>query len=303
MENLANVRMSVRQLQALLVVVETKSFTRAAQILHVTQAGLSAMIKELETQLECRLLERSPRSVKLTMAGSNFIPYARQALNSLDQGIMELRALDRRLSGGIRIGVSTLVAETALPKTVQGFTAQYNCSCDIVDAELGEIYDLVREGHLDAAYGMQSHAADGLQSEWMFASEIELICPENFPIERIESAQDWRFLHTTPLLALPKSHETQRLVDNYILEQELPVGSRMEFRHFATVMSFVGSGAGVSFVPSFILKYYSHAPIKTIKLPSHPAAMQYYRTTKVGQAVSDKVAALTAMLAAECRSR
>ena len=46
-----DMRVSTRQLQAFLLVAEVRSFTRAAETLHVTQAGLSSMINELETQV------------------------------------------------------------------------------------------------------------------------------------------------------------------------------------------------------------------------------------------------------------
>jgi DNA-binding transcriptional LysR family regulator len=61
---------STRQLRAFLSVVKYGNFTKAADRMHITQAGQSGMIRELETQLQCRLFNRTTRSVELTEAGS-----------------------------------------------------------------------------------------------------------------------------------------------------------------------------------------------------------------------------------------
>ena len=62
------------------------------------------MINELETQVGIRLFERSNRATALTQAGTQFLPYARQAVESLNKGTLELSALNRRQQGGIRVG-------------------------------------------------------------------------------------------------------------------------------------------------------------------------------------------------------
>ncbi|MEV4004534.1 LysR family transcriptional regulator [Actinomadura sp. NPDC049753] len=71
---------TLRQLEYLVTVVDTGSFTRAAERLHVTQPALSHQIRALETALGGALLERLPRSVRLTPMGRAVLPHARAAL-------------------------------------------------------------------------------------------------------------------------------------------------------------------------------------------------------------------------------
>ena len=68
--------LSLRQLKVFLGVAQAASFTKTAQRLHLSQAALSDNIRELETQLHFRLLDRTTRSVAQTEAGSMFLPTA-----------------------------------------------------------------------------------------------------------------------------------------------------------------------------------------------------------------------------------
>src|SRR5689334_827273 len=75
---------ALRQLEYLVTVVDTGSFTRAAARLHVTQPALSHQVRALEEQAGGRLLERLPRSVRPTPMGRALLPHARAALAGAD---------------------------------------------------------------------------------------------------------------------------------------------------------------------------------------------------------------------------
>ena len=72
-----------RQLLAVVVLARTSSFTVAARELFLTQGAVSHAIKALESDLECALFERTPRGVKLTATGSQFLPYAEKILGEM----------------------------------------------------------------------------------------------------------------------------------------------------------------------------------------------------------------------------
>ncbi|MFF2545276.1 LysR substrate-binding domain-containing protein [Kitasatospora sp. NPDC058063] len=86
---------TLRQLEYLATVVDTGSFTRAAEQLHVTQPALSHQIRALEGALGGPLLERLPRSVRLTPMGRAVLPHARAALAEAER----LQAAARRSAG------------------------------------------------------------------------------------------------------------------------------------------------------------------------------------------------------------
>ncbi|MBD2897279.1 HTH-type transcriptional regulator ArgP [Actinomadura sp. RB99] len=86
---------TLRQLEYLVTVVDTGSFTRAAEQLHVTQPALSHQVRSLETALGGPLLERLPRAVRLTPLGRAVLPHARAALAEA----VRLDAVARRSAG------------------------------------------------------------------------------------------------------------------------------------------------------------------------------------------------------------
>lgn len=90
---------TLRQLEYLVTVVDTGSFTRAAEQLHVTQPALSHQMRALESALGGPLLERLPRSVRLTPMGRAVLPHARAALAEAGR----LRTAARR-AGGLEEG-------------------------------------------------------------------------------------------------------------------------------------------------------------------------------------------------------
>lgn len=84
--------LSTRQLRAFLQVARVGNFTRAAEQAHITQAGLSILIREMERQLGCRLFDRTTRVVSLTPAGRRLLPVVERMVTDLDDVAAELGA-------------------------------------------------------------------------------------------------------------------------------------------------------------------------------------------------------------------
>lgn len=110
--------MEVNQLRAFLAVAEELHFGRAAERLHIAQPPLSRTIKQLESELGTRLLDRSTRSVRLTSSGQALLAPAAEVLEALRRAEEAVRSADNGEVGLVRIafaGVSThqLVARLA----------------------------------------------------------------------------------------------------------------------------------------------------------------------------------------------
>src|SRR5882724_8225852 len=102
--------MELRHLRYFVAVAEALSFRRAAEKLHLAQPPLSAQIKDLETELGVRLLERTTRSVQLTAAGRVFLDEARAVLSASVQAERRARDAQHGITGTLRLG---LIAPTA----------------------------------------------------------------------------------------------------------------------------------------------------------------------------------------------
>lgn len=98
--------MSLRQMEYLVTVVEQSSFTRAAEVLNVTQSALSHQIKALEREVGGPLLERLPRGVRPTAMGRAYLPDAELAVRSARQARRAARAAAG--AGGGELHLATL---------------------------------------------------------------------------------------------------------------------------------------------------------------------------------------------------
>jgi DNA-binding transcriptional LysR family regulator len=93
--------LDIDTVRAFALVAELQSFTRAAQAAATTQSAVSLKLKRLEDQLTTRLVERTPRSVRLTAAGASFLARARDLLAAHDRALARVQPVDRRLTIGI----------------------------------------------------------------------------------------------------------------------------------------------------------------------------------------------------------
>lgn len=138
--------MDLAALQAFVKVVQTGSFTRAADALHTQKARLSRVVSQLERELSVRLLERSTRSLSLTEPGREFFERAHAILASVDdarQAMQRIRGEPQgllRLTCGVEFG---LVA-------VNGWIADYLAAYPQVQVEAdysNRVVDIVHEGY------------------------------------------------------------------------------------------------------------------------------------------------------------
>lgn len=112
MQNDASSRpLDIDAVRAFMLVAELKSFTRAAQVAGTTQSAVSLKLKRLEERLTTRLVERTPRSVRLTASGEAFLERARDLLAAHDRALAPAQPAERRLT----IGISDHVAGPDLP--------------------------------------------------------------------------------------------------------------------------------------------------------------------------------------------
>jgi len=106
--------------EAFIRIVELGSFTRAAEAMQTTQAGVSLKLKRLEERLGCRLVERTPRSVELSSRGAAFLEHARELLGAHDRALAVFAGSRQRLT----IGISDHVAGPELPALIARMNAQ-----------------------------------------------------------------------------------------------------------------------------------------------------------------------------------
>lgn len=135
--------------RAFVLIADLGSFTRAAEVLNTAQAAMSLKLKRLETALGCRLLDRTPRHVRLSGHGAQFIGAARELLAA------EARALGSLASEPaqrLRLGISDHAAGPELPTMLARLNAyDPHLVVEVQIAPSRDIAHVFEDGRLDAA--------------------------------------------------------------------------------------------------------------------------------------------------------
>lgn len=108
--------LDVEAVQAFLAIADHQSFTRAAKQLGTTQGAISVKLKRLEDRLGQRLLERTPRSVRLSAQGAQFVEFARDFVAAHNRALAGLSSGRRRFSLGIATHVAGPEVTTVLAR-------------------------------------------------------------------------------------------------------------------------------------------------------------------------------------------
>src|ERR1044071_9905330 len=103
-------RPSIRQLESLVAVADTRSFRKAATTLGISQPALSAQVQAAEHVLGIQVFERDRRSVLITPAGEDVVSRAREALIAVDAVGDAARQRGEPLVGSLRMGVIPTIA-------------------------------------------------------------------------------------------------------------------------------------------------------------------------------------------------
>lgn len=166
-------------LRTFLTVAEQKHFTRAGQLLGLTQSAVSLQIRKLEQQLDTELLQRDNRRVELTAAGEAFAGYAQRLLDLQHEAVRQVRDLNGALS--LRVGMPDVYASRHLPAVLEPFLGDHpglipEVTC-LVSTELQRRF---ATGELDVVLGIrhdgdpQAEVLGYEQLAWVRGRRLEL---------------------------------------------------------------------------------------------------------------------------------
>ncbi|WP_246791791.1 LysR family transcriptional regulator [Burkholderia perseverans] len=279
--------LSLKQLKVFLGVANASSFTKTAQSMHLSQAALSAIIRELETQLQCRLLERTTRTVSLTDAGRLFYPTAMAIVGSLEKSVIELNELGRQKQSSLLIGCTPMIAASLMPPVLARFSKIFPAShIELVDRAPNELVQMVEEGHLDAAFGVFFSQLSGIDRVPLFPTRLVAVSrTEGHAVEpgahRRGSGIRWTALEDRPLITLPKDNPLQRLIEATLSKEDVTVSRRIIVGHLQTAIAMAQEGLGTAVMPSFCehICYRYRVRIDAIR-PEVP--LSFYRITRTG---------------------
>lgn len=132
-------------LKTFVTLVEVKNFTKAAQLLHISQPSVSVHIKNLETEFNTELLIRSPKLIKITPSGEILYERAKQILSMYEQTQKDILDYQEDIKGKLVIGASFTIGEYILPSILLALHSKFpNLELEVFIGNTEEIVQSVR---------------------------------------------------------------------------------------------------------------------------------------------------------------
>ena len=244
--------MDLRQLEVFVAVAEERSFTRAADRLHVVQSAVSASIRALERELGSALLTRTTRSVRLTDAGTALLPEARIVLRAAVLARDVVEQTKGGLRGTVALGIMQAWAspEASIPALVATFQRDHPDVTISAHHHGGsaQLAQAIRDGAADLGILSLPGPAPGLELTELWAEEMVIGCTPDHRLAgagRIELSQ----LAGETFVDGPPSWGTRLAADRVFDRAGIERTVRFEVNETATIVEFARNGAGLALLP------------------------------------------------------
>lgn len=237
---------TLRQMRAFVSVARTGSFTLAAEYLHVTQAALSGLMKELEQTLGVRLVDRSTRKIALTDMGAELYPLFSKMIDDLDGALHDVANHTKLKKGMVRIAAPQLMACTLLPEVIAAYRAEFpDIQVKLVDCAVENVNARVASGEVDVGIGPEREPAAQIEARVLFEMPFVLVFPQGHPLEARERVT-WQDIADYPFISLQGQFTERLLSDMHSSLRDVPLNPANEVTFMTTALAMVSAGLGVT---------------------------------------------------------
>ena len=257
---------NLRLLATFVAVAELKHFGLAADQLHATQPGVSQHIAKLESELGVKLIERTKRSVELTLAGEVFLTHAKMVLSMLDRMKSETQRIAQGLQGEVTLGLSPSAINSDIPSRIQQFRRSVPGVRVNLKVHSGlQLKPLLDYGEIDAIITTLPATESIYQSAIISQQAMGVAILASHPLARRQHLTI-RALRNEPFIVVPR-HEHPKNHDTLIARFR-SLGAQLNIAAYETtfqnVLARVAIGEGVGIVA---LGYQSAGPKTVSVLP------------------------------------
>ncbi len=230
-------------------VAETKSISRAAEELFITQPAVSKQVRALEEELGERLFDRIGKKIFLTKTGQVLLVHADRILRSVEEAKTAVRDLSEECSGELVIGTSDHISLHRLP----GILKSYITAFPKVDLKLRchrseTVLEMVGKNLVDIGVITLPRVSANLISRVIWKDPMSLVFPKGHPLTELGKVRLKDI--TTYGMILPEAGTTTReTIDAAFTRKKLIPNVTMEVAYIETIKGLVKVGLGMSILP------------------------------------------------------
>lgn len=251
--------MTLTSMDYFVTLARERSFTRAAEKLHITQQTLSAHIAALEKELDCQLLVRKV-PLELTYGGTVFLRYAgefRQKVSDLREEFCDITANQR---GVLRVGVAYTRGRTIMPALIEAFQTRFpNICIELAEDSNTALHKNLLNGEIDLAVANFPNTLQGVRLEDFYKEEVVLLVSRSL-LERLYGdalpevrarieGGDLSPLRTCPFLMGSEADIATQIAHAFLRRSHLRPIVRAKSENVETLLELCCRGLGACFSP------------------------------------------------------
>ncbi|RLL69302.1 LysR family transcriptional regulator [Streptomyces sp. Z26] len=238
--------MTLNQLRAFVEAERLGSFTAAAEAMGIAQASASELVRRLETELDAALFARGSRTLTLTSAGRELLPYARQALAAAGHGARAVRSLGSLGGGTATFGVLRNADYYLLSDLVRHFHTRYpSVRVRLVGQNSAETASAVAAGRIEAGLVVLPVDDDGLVVRPLLRDEVLYVSASE---DRTRTPVTTEAFARAPLVLYDAHYGWRDPTRRQLAERARLAGVRVdpliELEHVEAALGLVAAGVG-----------------------------------------------------------
>ncbi len=236
----------VHQLKIFQAVAQQLSFTKAAQVLHLTQSAVSHQIAALEQELGGALFQRQGRTIALTPAGEALLQQTRRILSVIQEAKSVVHEAFRPGAGSIRIGAPATACQFIFPAAVREFRASYpDFQLSITPADSPQATQLLTDGVIDIGIVLCGPKSRQLAYEPLLVDALGFLVSPLHPWAK-RGAVDRSQLVAQHYVLYSRQSTTFHIVEAYLSKAGAPLRNWTELGSIEAIKELVKLGLGVT---------------------------------------------------------
>jgi LysR family transcriptional regulator, hca operon transcriptional activator len=248
--------MELRHMRYFVTVVETGSFTRAAELLHTVQPSLSRQIQDLEREVGAELLRRNSRKLEPTPAGAVFLDEARLVLAQSERALERARQVARAGARRFTLGFLQGVEIELLVRVMTALQAEVRpVELTMRSLPSPELIAALHESHIDAAFVRPDDSCKGLEVRVVRTERLMAALPSTHRLAKLKqiSADD---LNREAFINVPteQAPELRRTIDEYIRSHNIRPDRTYDPENLTMTFSLISSIGGISLLPEYAFR-------------------------------------------------
>lgn len=268
--------MNLEYLQSFYITVKYNSISKAAQILHMSQPGLSGQLKSLENELGAKLLVRSNKGVELTEEGEVVFNYAETLLSIQGNIKRDLSNLGQE-APKLMIGACKSIGEYALPCSLFTFKDLHpGVDLHMKVISSGEVIKQLQEHTINIGIVQYNLDDDSIVTQPIVSDKLLLVGKDNIYPDRITLEE----LRKIPLILREEDSGTRYVIEQALKEKDININNLniiYDLNSPEAIKSSITTGKGFSFLPKLtVVPELKKQTLQIIEVKDFDVSFSYY---------------------------